>query len=101
MHEMAPGKSALPQAGQLAGVVDTAAPDGLAPGAGTGGRLMAPSDTLPAEDGGRPPTAAPAPTATGFGAAAGTVTGFLHDGQRYCLPAELSATCIAVVQFGQ
>src|SRR5271166_5940182 len=102
MQEMAPGLSGLPQAGQLAGVPDVdaaAAPGGLVPGGGTGGRLMLPSDTLPAEGGRAGPAAAP--TAAGCGAAAGTVKGFWHDGQRNCLPAELSATDIAVVQFGQ
>ena len=94
--------AALPQAGQLAGVAGRGRRRAgrLVPGAGTGGRLTLPSDTLPAEGGSR-----------GAGGGAdrdglrrrprGTVNGFLHDGQRNCLPAELSATCIAVVQFGQ
>src|SRR5947209_6031349 len=106
MQEMAPGSSGLPQAGQALGVGAAGAPACLAAGGMTGARLMLPSDTLPAEGGRAPPaggaTPAPAPTATGFGAAAaGTVNGFLHDGHLNCLPAELSATEMGVVQFGQ
>ena len=104
MQEMAPGNSGLPQAGQLAGVEDGAAPlTGLAPGVGAAGIWMLPSDTLPPE-GGRAPAAAaaPTPTAAGFGAAAApTVTGFWHFGQRNVLPAELSGTDIAVLQLKQ
>ncbi len=102
MQAMAPGKSGLPQAGQLAGVVDGTAPAaGRGPGAVAGGIWMLPSDTLPPEGGRIPPAAAPAPTATGCGAAAPTVTGFWHLGQRNVLPAELSGTCIAVLQLEQ
>ena len=73
--------AALPQAGQLAGVEDGAAPAaGLAPGAGTGGVGTLPSGTAPAGGGrgaGRPPPA----TAAGCGAGrAPTVNGFLHAG---------------------
>jgi len=65
---MAPGRSGLPQAGQLASVEGAAAGAGrFAAGGGTGGRLTEGVRAAPAV----------APTATGFGAAAaGTVNGF-------------------------
>src|SRR5579885_78149 len=101
MQETAPSSSGDLQAGQTVGGAGGAAGFGGGGGgaAGRGGGAAAPAAAL------GPPAAAPAPT--GWGAAAGrgepTWNTCLQVGQRTCLPAASSGTCIAVPQlaFGQ
>src|SRR5262249_30221094 len=95
MQAMAPGNSVDLQAGHSVGVVaadgaggmDTDGDDGaVGPGRGA---------VMP----GLLPPATPAPT--GWGAGAPTMNTCLQDGQRTCLPAALSGTCIVLLQCGQ
>jgi len=106
MHAMAPGNSGALHAGHSLGVE------------GGGALLLLPSATDKAGERGdaaegatgRVTTAAPAPPAVLAAAAAEeadgdwlppTRNGLWQLGQRNCLPAELSATCIGLWQCGQ
>src|SRR5258708_29933282 len=109
MQAMAPGKRSALQAGHFVGVCGAAAgwvvavvPDddvgwlagtrGTEPNEGAGG--AAGGLGTAAEE------ALAAATASRDGADAPTVNGFWHVGQRNCLPAESSASLIAVAQWG-
>src|SRR5947209_943786 len=97
MHAMAPGSSVLPHAGQVVGVPPAAF--AAASAEVIDGRVIDGTDGV---DGGRDGAdvedEAAAPTVCSAGA--GAVNGFLQLGQRNCLPAEPSGSCIGVLQCG-
>src|SRR5437899_2228346 len=90
MQAMAPGRSLALHAGHSVGVPED---DGLELGA-----ALVDCDVAGVGEGARPPAGAPP---GGRVEAPPTTNGFLHPGQRTCLPAELSGTCICLVQWGQ
>src|SRR5437868_1419865 len=99
MQAMAPGSSSEPHAGHLfdagAGVGG-----GAGGGLGTWAGLLGAGGALTLGGGGGVGAAATA-AATGSRVVAGTVKTVLQVGQRNCLPAELSPTCMAVLQWEQ
>src|SRR6516162_5883059 len=104
MHEMAPGSRSALQAGHFVGPCGLLAAVGAAGGAadsvGAGGRGGGAGRGAAADAGGGAGAAA-APAPTGCSAGAGIVKTSLQVGQRTCLPAALSGTCIRVWHFGQ